>query len=75
MTSDINTDIDMGSFKKIINATAADYDGVSGNIILNAAGDRIDANYDVWSVARSQDEHENYVWKLNIAVNDSQSHN
>lgn len=75
MTSDINIDIDIESFKKIINATAADYDGVSGNIILNAAGDRIDANYDIWSVARSQDDHENYVWKLNIAGNYSQSHN
>ncbi len=75
ITSDINIDIDIESFKKIINATAADYDGVSGNIILNAAGDRIDANYDIWSVARSQDDHENYVWKLNIAGNYSQSHN
>ncbi len=75
ITSDINIDIDIESFKKIINATAADYDGVSGNIILNAAGDRIDANYDIWSVAKSQDDHENYVWKLNIAGNYSQSHN
>ena len=37
----LNTDINIESFKKIINATAADYDGISGNIILNDAGDRI----------------------------------
>jgi ABC-type branched-subunit amino acid transport system substrate-binding protein len=72
MTSDINTDIDIESLKKIINATAADYNGVSGNIILNAAGDRINANYDIWSVAKSQDDHGNYAWKQNIAGNYSQ---
>jgi branched-chain amino acid transport system substrate-binding protein len=72
MTSDINTDIDIESLKKIINATAADYNGVSGNIILNAAGDRINANYDIWSVAESQDDHGNYAWKQNIVGNYSQ---
>ena len=74
-SSGINTDIDIESLKKIINTTAADYDGISGNIVLNAAGDRINANYDLWSVAQSQDDHENYVWKQNIEGNYSQSHN
>jgi ABC-type branched-subunit amino acid transport system substrate-binding protein len=72
--SDVNTDIDIESLKKIINATATDYDGISGNIVLNAAGDRINANYDIWSVVKSQDDHENYVWKQNLAGNYSQSH-
>ena len=57
--------------KKIINATAADYNGISGNIVLNAAGDRINANYDT----QSPDDHENYVWKQNIEGNYSQSNN
>lgn len=74
-TSDINTDINIESLKKIINATAADYDGISGNIILKDAGDRKNANYNIWSVARSQDDHEDYVWKHNIAGNYSQSQN
>jgi ABC-type branched-subunit amino acid transport system substrate-binding protein len=74
MTSDI-TDIDIESLKRIINATAADYNGVSGNIILNAAGDRINADYDIWSVVRSQDDYDNYVWKQNLAGNYSQYHN
>ena len=74
-TSDFNTDINIKSLKKIINATAADYDGISDNIVPNAAGDRINANYDIWSVAQSQDDHENYVWKQNIEGNYSQSHN
>jgi ABC-type branched-subunit amino acid transport system substrate-binding protein len=73
-SSDVNTDIDIESLKKIINATATDYDGISGNIVLNAAGDRINANYDIWSVVKSQDDHENYVWKQNLAGNYSQSH-
>jgi branched-chain amino acid transport system substrate-binding protein len=69
-TFDINTnpDIDIESLKKIVIATAAEYDGISGNIILNAAGDRINANYDIWSVGRSHEDHENYVWKHDIAV-------
>jgi branched-chain amino acid transport system substrate-binding protein len=73
-TSDINGDIDIEYLKKIINSTAADYNGISGNIILNAAGDRVKANYDVWSVAKSQDD-ENYVWKHGIEGNYSQAHN
>jgi len=74
-TSDINTDIDIESLKKIINATAAEYNGISGNIILNAEGDRINANYDIWSVVKSQNDPESYVWKHNIAGNYSHSHN
>lgn len=73
-TSDINADIDIEYLKKIINSTAADYKGISGNIILNAAGDRVKANYDVWSVAKSQDD-ENYVWKHSVEGNYSQVHN
>ena len=70
-TYDNNTDmkIDIDSLKKVINATAAEYNGISGNIILNAVGDRTNANYDMWSVARPLDDRENYVWKHNIAGN------
>jgi branched-chain amino acid transport system substrate-binding protein len=73
-TSDINGDIDIEYLKKIINSTAAEYNGISGNIILNAAGDRVKGNYDVWSVAKSQDD-ENYVWKHSVEGNYSQAHN
>ena len=66
------TSIDIESLKKVINATAAEYHGISGNIILNGAGDRINAKYDIWSVARSHD-HENYLWKHEIAGNYSKS--
>lgn len=73
-TSDISSDVDIEYLKKIINSTAADYNGISGNIILNAAGDRVNANYDVWSVTKSQND-ENYVWKHSIVGNYSQAHN
>jgi branched-chain amino acid transport system substrate-binding protein len=61
--NNIYADVDIDSLKKILNATAAEYSGISGKITLNAAGDRTNANYDVWSVAKSDDDHENYVWK------------
>ena len=60
------TDIDVESLKKIITGTAAEYDGISGKIILNDAGDRINANYDIWSVVKSQKDFDNYIWKHDI---------
>ncbi|HEX5921849.1 MAG TPA: ABC transporter substrate-binding protein [Nitrososphaeraceae archaeon] len=60
-------DIDVESLKKIITGTAANYEGISGKIILNAAGDRINANYDIWSVVKSQKDFDNYIWKQDIA--------
>jgi ABC-type branched-subunit amino acid transport system substrate-binding protein len=60
-------EIDVESLKKIITGTAADYEGISGKIILNDAGDRINANYDIWSVVKSQKDFDNYIWKQDIA--------
>lgn len=60
-------DIDVEFLKKIINGTAANYEGISDKIILNAAGDRINANYDIWSVVKSQKDFDNYIWKQDIA--------
>ena len=65
--------IDVESLKNIITGTAADYDGISGKIILNDAGDRINANYDIWSVVKSQKDFDNYVWKQDIASTFPQS--
>jgi branched-chain amino acid transport system substrate-binding protein len=67
-------DIDVESLKKIISGTAADYDGISGKIILNDAGDRINANYDIWSVVKSEKEFGNYVWEQDIASTFTRSH-
>jgi len=49
--------------KKIIITTTILHDGISGNIVLNDAGDRINANYDIWSVTKSNLETDQYVWK------------
>ena len=60
-------DIDVESLKIIITGTAAHYEGISGKIILNDAGDRINANYDIWSVVKPQKDFDNYIWKQDIA--------
>ena len=60
-------DIDVESLKIIITGTAADYEGISGKIILNDAGDRINANYDIWSLVKPQKDFDNYIWKQDIA--------
>ena len=60
-------DIDVESLKIIITGTAADYEGISGKIILNDVGDRINANYDIWSVVKPQKDFDNYIWKQDIA--------
>jgi ABC-type branched-subunit amino acid transport system substrate-binding protein len=67
-------EIDVESLKKIISGTAADYDGISGKIILNDAGDRINANYDIWSVVKSEKDFGNYVWKQDFVSTFTQSH-
>lgn len=65
--------IDVESLKNIITGTAADYNGISGKIILNDAGDRINENYDIWSVVKSQKDFDNYIWKQDIASTFPQS--
>jgi ABC-type branched-subunit amino acid transport system substrate-binding protein len=50
------------SFKEIIVETAQSFDGISGKIKLNKAGDRIGGNYDFWIVAKDKDS-KNYEWE------------
>lgn len=51
------------TFKDIVIETAESFDGISGKIKLNEAGDRIGENYDFWTV--SKDEHNgHYIWKI-----------
>ena len=37
--------------------------GISGNIVLNDGGDRINADYDIWSVTKSNLNADQYIWK------------
>ena len=39
-------------FNKILVETAESYDGITGKIDLNLAGDRISENYDFWYVVK-----------------------
>ena len=50
------------SFKEILVETADSFDGISGKIKLNKAGDRIGGNYDFWIVAKDKDT-QSYEWE------------
>jgi branched-chain amino acid transport system substrate-binding protein len=50
------------SFKEIVVKTAESFDGISGKIQLNEAGDRIGGNYDFWIVAKDNDT-QSYEWE------------
>jgi ABC-type branched-subunit amino acid transport system substrate-binding protein len=50
------------SFKEILVETAESFDGISGKIKLNKAGDRIGGNYDFWIVAKDNDT-QSYEWE------------
>src|SRR5215213_4570572 len=50
------------SFKEIVVQTAESFDGISGKIKLNKAGDRIGGDYDFWIVAKDKDT-QSYEWE------------
>jgi ABC-type branched-subunit amino acid transport system substrate-binding protein len=50
------------SFKEIVVGTAESFDGISGKIKLNKAGDRIGGNYDFWIIAKDNDT-QSYEWE------------
>ncbi len=53
---------DIESIKKIILNTTLQYDGITGKIILNKAGDRIGNDYDLWMVKKDKFKNDKYVW-------------
>ena len=50
------------SFKELVVETAESFEGMSGRIKLNAAGDRIGGNYDFWIVGNDKDT-QSYEWE------------
>jgi len=50
------------SFKELVVETVESFEGMSGQIKLNKAGDRIGGNYDFWTVGKD-DETQSYKWK------------
>jgi ABC-type branched-subunit amino acid transport system substrate-binding protein len=50
------------SLKEIVVETAESFNGISGKIKLNKAGDRIGGNYDFWIVAKEKDT-QTYEWE------------
>ena len=49
-------------FKELVVETVESYEGISGQIKLNTAGDRIGGNYDFWIVDKDNDT-QSYEWK------------
>jgi branched-chain amino acid transport system substrate-binding protein len=49
-------------FKELVVETVESYEGISGQIKLNTAGDRIGGNYDFWIVSKDNDT-QSYEWK------------
>lgn len=62
--STINTDKEKinKSFKELVVETAESFEGMSGQIKLNAAGDRIGGNYDFWVVGKDKNT-QSYEWE------------
>ena len=62
--STINTD--EGSFtkpfKELVVETVESFEGMSGHIKLNKAGDRVGGTYDFWTIGKDNDS-QNYEWK------------
>ena len=50
------------SFKEIVFETAESFDGITGKIKLNNAGDRVGGNYDFW-VVRKDNNTQSYEWE------------
>ena len=54
-------DLTFKDFNEILKETAESYDGITGEIDLNLAGDRISENYDFWYVIKDNSTGE-YKW-------------
>lgn len=52
IANNMTDEIDVDNLKKVIITTASLHYGSSGNIVLNDAGDRINADYDIRSVTK-----------------------
>ena len=58
----IMVDFSSKDFNEILVETAESYDGVTGEIDLNLAGDRISENYDFWYVVKD-DSADEFKWE------------
>jgi ABC-type branched-subunit amino acid transport system substrate-binding protein len=61
-TTDHNNNSNLLS--KTLLRVASSYDGITGKMLLNDAGDRIPGSYDFWSITRKNDDNASeYEWK------------
>ena len=52
IANNMTDEIDVDNLKKVIIITSSLQYGISGNIVPNDARDRINADYDIWSVTK-----------------------
>jgi branched-chain amino acid transport system substrate-binding protein len=53
------------SFRDIVFETAESFDdGISGEVKLNEAGDRIGGNYDFWIISKDDHNNDHFGWKV-----------
>jgi len=50
-------------FKELVVETAESFEGMSGQIMLNTAGDRSGGSYDFWIVGKDNDT-QSYEWEM-----------
>ncbi len=53
---------DIANIKKIILDITSKYNGITGKIFLNKAGDRIGNNYDLWTIKKDNLNYDKFVW-------------
>jgi branched-chain amino acid transport system substrate-binding protein len=59
-----HSNVDVSYLRDLITSTAGSHEGISGEISLNENGDRLDSNYDLWTVTQSRDNTtEMFEWK------------
>ena len=57
-----NGDFNIKDFNEILVETAESYNGITGKIDLNVAGDRISENYDFWYITKD-DLADEFKWE------------
>ena len=61
------------TFKDIVIETSESFDGISGKIKLNEAGDRTGGNYNFWTVSEDEQKGHN-IWKIKDVLVVSNDH-
>lgn len=59
----VGVQADTDTRRRTLIETASSFDGITGNTILNNAGDRNEGSYDFWAITRKEDSRIRYEWQ------------